>query len=83
MSKFIKPINYNQLLDNFQTEKGIKIIKDFFQQNLAAELHLRRATAPSLVPKRLGINDESKGTERAVNFPILQLPDQTAEVAHH
>lgn len=82
MSKFIKPINYNQLLDNFQTEKGIKIIKDFFQQNLAAELHLRRATAPLFVLKGLGINDELNGTERAVNFPILDLNDQRAEVVH-
>ncbi len=31
-----------------QTEMGIKMIKEFFQQNLSTELRLRRVTAPSL-----------------------------------
>ena len=45
MSNLIIPKDYTPLLDKIQTEKGIKLIKDFFQQNLATELRLRRVTA--------------------------------------
>lgn len=46
MSNLIIPKDYTPLLDKIQTEKGIKLIKDFFQQNLATELRLRRVTTP-------------------------------------
>ena len=42
MGQVIKPIKYEPLLDMKQTEQGIKLIKDFFQQNLSTELRLRR-----------------------------------------
>ena len=57
MSKVIKPIGYERLLDMRQTEQGIKLIKEFFQQNLSTELRLRRVTAPLFVLKGLGINE--------------------------
>ncbi|MCR4582180.1 MAG: aspartate--ammonia ligase [Prevotella sp.] len=82
MSKVIKPIGYTPLLDMKQTEQGIKLIKDFFQQNLATELRLRRVTAPLFVLKGLGINDDLNGVERAVSFPIKDLGDAQAEVVH-
>ncbi len=65
-----------------QTEMGIKMIKDFFQQNLSSELRLRRVTAPLFVLKGLGINDDLNGTERAVTFPIKDLNDKQAEIVH-
>ena len=82
MSKVIKPVNYKPLLDKIQTEKGIKLIQDFFQMNLSTELRLRRVTAPLFVLKGLGINDDLNGVERAVSFPIKDLNDQQAEVVH-
>lgn len=82
MSKVIQPIDYKPLLDKFQTEKGIKLIKDFFQINLSTELRLRRVTAPLFVLKGLGINDDLNGIERPVTFPIKDLNDQQAEVVH-
>lgn len=82
MSNLIIPKEYTPLLDKIQTEKGIKLIKDFFQQNLATELRLRRVTAPLFVLKGLGINDDLNGVERAVTFPIKDLNDQKAEVVH-
>ena len=82
MSKLIKPEHYEQLLDTQQTEQGIKLIKDFFQQNLSTELRLRRVTAPLFVLKGLGINDDLNGVERAVTFPIKDLDDAKAEVVH-
>jgi aspartate--ammonia ligase len=82
MSQLIKPIGYQPLLDTKQTEQGIKLIKEFFQQNLSTELRLRRVTAPLFVLKGLGINDDLNGVERAVTFPIKDLGDQKAEVVH-
>jgi len=82
MSKLIKPDNYTALLDRRQTEQGIKLIKDFFQQNLSTELRLRRVTAPLFVLKGLGINDDLNGTERAVSFPIKDMGDKCAEIVH-
>ena len=82
MSKLIKPVHYQALLDMRQTEQGIKLIKDFFQQNLSTELRLRRVTAPLFVLKGLGINDDLNGIERAVTFAIKDLENAQAEVVH-
>lgn len=82
MSKLIKPVHYQALLDMRQTEQGIKLIKDFFQQNLATELRLRRVTAPLFVLKGLGINDDLNGIEHAVTFAIKDLENAQAEVVH-
>lgn len=82
MSKLIKPVNYEALLNMRQTEQGIKLIKEFFQQNLSTELRLRRVTAPLFVLKGLGINDDLNGVERPVTFPIKDLGDARAEVVH-
>ena len=80
--KIIKPSGYKAALDMQQTEQGIKLIKEFFQQNLSTELRLRRVTAPLFVLKGLGINDDLNGVERAVTFPIKELGDAKAEVVH-
>ena len=82
MSYLIKPANYSPLLDLKQTEQGIKLIKEFFQQNLSTELRLRRVTAPLFVLQGMGINDDLSGVERAVSFPIKDLADARAEVVH-
>jgi aspartate--ammonia ligase len=82
MSNLIKPQGYRALLDMRQTEQGIKLIKEFFQQNLSTELRLRRVTAPLFVLKGLGINDDLNGVERPVTFPIKDLGDAKAEVVH-
>ena len=82
MGQVIKPLQYEALLDTKQTEQGIKLIKDFFQQNLSTELRLIRVTAPLFVLTGLGINDDLNGVERAVTFPIKDLGDAKAEVVH-
>ena len=82
MSTIIKPKDYKSLLNLQQTEQGIKLIKEFFQENLSAELRLRRVTAPLFVLKGTGINDDLNGVERAVSFPIKDMGDAKAEVVH-
>ncbi len=76
------PQDYKPLLNMIETERAIKLVKDFFQDNLSAELRLRRVTAPLFVLKGTGINDDLNGTERAVSFPIKDLGEQSAEVVH-
>ncbi len=82
MSYLIRPKDYRPLLDKYATEQGIKMIKDFFQQNLATGLRLHRVTGPLFVLRGLGINDDLSGTERPVTFPIKDLGDAQAEVVH-
>jgi aspartate--ammonia ligase len=82
MNNIIKPKNYKALLDMRQTEQGIKLLKDFFQQNLSTELRLSRVTAPLFVLRGLGINDDLNGVERPVSFPIKALDGAVAEVVH-
>lgn len=82
MKSLLKPKHYKPLLNATQTEQGIKLIKDFFQQNISTELRLRRVTAPLFVLKGLGLNDDLNGVERAVTFPVKALNEQQAEVVH-
>ena len=82
MSRIMKPVDYRPVLNMRQTEQGIKLIKEFFQQNLSTELRLRRVTAPLFVLKGLGINDDLNGVERPVTFPIKDLGEAQAEVVH-
>ena len=82
MSYLIKPEGYCPLLNISETEQGIKVIKEFFQQNLATGLRLRRVTGPLFVLRGLGINDDLSGAERPVSFPVKDLGDAQAEVVH-
>ncbi len=78
----ILPQGYKPLLNKYETEQGIKLIKEFFQDNLSTGLHLRRVTGPLFVQSGLGINDDLSGKERPVRFPIKCMGDAMAEVVH-
>lgn len=82
MKNLVIPKNYNNLLDVNETEKAIKLVKETFQQNLAAELKLRRVTAPLFVLQGTGINDDLNGTERKVSFPIRDMDMAEAEIVN-
>ncbi|MBP5522320.1 MAG: aspartate--ammonia ligase [Bacteroidales bacterium] len=82
MSYLIIPKGYKSALTPEETERGIKLVKDFFQQSLSKALKLRRVTAPLFVLQGQGINDDLNGVERAVTFPIKDLDDARAEVVH-
>jgi len=81
MKLFIPP-NYNSILNLKESEKAIKLVKDFFEMNLAAELKLRRVTAPLFVQRGTGINDDLNGTERPVSFEVKDMEGTTAEIVH-
>jgi aspartate--ammonia ligase len=80
--KLIIPPNYKSILNLKETERSIKMIKDFFESNLAAELKLRRVTAPLFVQRGTGINDDLNGVERPVSFPVKDMEEVTAEIVH-
>ena len=76
------PKGYKSILNLKETEKAIKLIKDFFESNLASELKLRRVTAPLFVLRGTGINDDLNGIERPVSFKIKDMNEAVAEVVH-
>ena len=80
MSNLITPTNYHSPLNVKQTEQAIKLVKDSFELNLAAELHLTRVTAPLFVLKGTGINDDLNGVEKPVSFPISDMKGNIAEI---
>lgn len=74
------PKDYRPLLDLKQTEKAIKLVKDFFEANLASELALSRVTAPLFVLKGTGINDDLNGIEKPVSFNVPDMGGAEVEV---
>jgi aspartate--ammonia ligase len=74
------PSSYTPILTLKQTEQAIKLIKDFFEQSLSAELRLRRVTAPLFVPRGTGINDDLNGVERPASFPVKHLGEKEVEM---
>lgn len=59
-------------MDILDKQKYIKLIKDKFERKLAAKLRLTRVSAPILVTKQSGLQDDLSGTERKVSFDVLQ-----------
>jgi len=76
----LTPKGYKSILGLRETERGIKLIKDFFQIKLAEELSLQRVSAPRFVKKDTGINDDLSGTERKVSFEVKYDPSIIGEV---
>jgi aspartate--ammonia ligase len=64
---------YQATLNVRETEKAIKLIKDFFQTNLAEVLNLERVTAPLFVESGTGINDDLNGIEKPVRFHVKEM----------
>ena len=73
------PDGYKSALTLRETQHAIKYIKDIFQQALSFALTLDRVTAPLLVAKGSGINDDLNGVERKVEFSIKEI-DSEAEI---
>jgi aspartate--ammonia ligase len=78
--KLVLPLGYEPVLDLMETQRAIKKIKDFFQQELAYGLQLRRVSAPMFVDPDKGLNDNLTGVERTVSFTIKDMNEKRAEV---
>ncbi len=67
------PEGYKSALTLRETQHAIKYIKEVFQQALSFALILDRVTAPLIVQKGCGINDDLNGVERKVDFSIKEM----------
>ena len=82
MDNLMIPKEYKSALNLYDTQIGIKTVKDFFQTQLAKELQLLRVSAPLFVEPSSGLNDNLNGVERPVSFGIKEQDDAPAEVVH-
>ncbi|MBR2559454.1 MAG: aspartate--ammonia ligase [Firmicutes bacterium] len=80
MAELIIPKGYEPILSPMETQRAIKKIKDYFQQELAYGLNLRRVSAPLFVDPKSGLNDNLNGVERRVQFTIKDMDERPAEV---
>ena len=80
MSNLILPEGYKPILDQAETQRAIKKIKDYFQAELAYGLQLRRVTAPLFVEPASGLNDNLNGYERRVDFTIKDRGERDVEI---
>ena len=76
------PQNYVSKLDLLQTQIAIKLIKDTFERQLAKNLSLIRVSAPLMVEKKSGLNDNLNGVERPISFDVPALGDNELEIVH-
>lgn len=82
MNNLIIPKDYHSALNLYDTQIGIKTVKDIFQKLLAERLHLLRVSAPLFVDPDSGLNDNLNGVERPVVFGIKEQDDAPAEIVH-
>lgn len=80
MKSFI-PDGYKPVLDLYDTQAAISLIKMSFQDALSAVLNLKRVSAPLFVNPHDGLNDDLNGVERPVSFDI-PAAGCNAEVVH-
>ena len=80
MSKLILPNDYSAQLEPVETQRAIKKIKDYFQDEIAYGLQLRRTTAPLFVDPDTGLNDNLNGVERRVDFTLKDMNEKRVEV---
>ncbi len=82
MEHLIVPAGYEPAIGLRETQIAIKVVKDFFQRELARQLNLTRVSAPLFVLPESGLNDNLNGVERPVKFGIKEQGDREAEIVH-
>ena len=82
MNHVIIPAGYKPVLDEYDTQRAIDHIKRTFQREFAADLNLKRVSAPLFVTDASGLNDNLSGVERPVSFDVPALDGARAEVVH-
>ncbi|MDE5553291.1 MAG: aspartate--ammonia ligase [Malacoplasma sp.] len=68
-------------LSLLETQKGIKYIKDLFQDNFSRALHLHRISSPIILKQNTGINDNLNGIETPVSF-VSNINGISGEIPH-
>lgn len=78
----IIPKDYDPKLSVKETQKAIQYIRETFQDEFGKELNLSRLSAPMMVEKGTGLNDNLNGVESPVSFTMKGLPGETIEIVH-
>ena len=81
MSKTYIPAEYAPLLNLYDTQKAIALLKRVFEDTLCGNLHLRRVSAPLFVEASSGLNDNLSGKEPPVSFDV-PAAQREAQVVH-
>jgi aspartate--ammonia ligase len=69
-------------LSPLELEKAIELVKTEFARQLSSQLNLHKVSAPMLVQRGSGLNDDLNGSERPVHFEAPALGHQTLEIVH-
>ena len=81
MMKTKIPVGYMPLLNLYDTQKAIGLLKRMFEDSLCGALRLRRVSAPLFVEGSSGLNDDLNGVERPVSFDVPWV-GREAQVVH-
>lgn len=75
----IFPKDYKPKLSYFETQKGIKLVKDTFEKGMRERLSLQKITAPIFLKTGMGLQDDLAGTQVPVGFD-LSFTDASIEI---
>ncbi len=81
MSKVIVPKGYQSVLNMYDTQTAIGLLKRTFEERLCLALNLKRVSAPLFVDPTTGLNDDLSGKERPVKFDLKET-GKDAVVVH-
>ena len=77
------PSGYQSLLDLYETQEGIALIKHTFVDFLCKALNLKRVSAPLFVEGTTGLNDDLNGIDLTQNAHNLCNRALTANHSAH
>lgn len=78
----IIPTEYDPKLSVRQTQEAIRYIRETFQDEFGKQLNLSRVSAPMMVDRATGLNDNLNGIESPVSFTMKDMPTKTMEIVH-
>lgn len=78
----IIPTKYDPKLSVRQTQEAIRYIRETFQDEFGKQLNLSRVSAPMMVDRATGLNDNLNGIESPVSFTMKDMPTKTMEIVH-
>ena len=78
----LTPTGYDPKLSPRKTQEAIRYIRETFQDEFGKQLNLSRVSAPMMVDKATGLNDNLNGTESPVSFTMKDMPGHQMEIVH-
>lgn len=80
--QLIIPDHYDPKLSVRETQDAIRYIRETFQDEFGKQLNLSRVSAPMMLEKSTGLNDNLNGYETPVSFTMKEMPGKTIEIVH-